>query len=137
MSRKSRRSRARLVQEQASVAYWKNRTKQVAEEAFSLQCKIGRLDKELFEANQEIQKMSRPDVIVARKFKYNAPHGEELAFQVIIDRRFARWEFGERSSRNMTSARHYVEGLFFEIRAKMVEGMENVLLGREVRESVL
>lgn len=137
MSRKSRRSRARLVQEQALVSGLRKQVKWAAERELSLQCKIARLDKELFEAKEQIRKMSLPDVIVARKFKQHGPRGEQLVFQVMVDRLLMKWEFGEAASRSMVSPRQYAEQIFFEIRAAMIEGMENVLLGREVRESVL
>lgn len=145
MSRKSRRARARLVQEQTLVSNLRKQVKRDAETELSLQCKILRLEKELFDANQLIEKQRRKDVIVAYKSNSDIHPGPCYAINITIDathlnlmfrtpvkKSHLEWDISETKS-----VGDYACRMVREISRKLERGIADIITGKVVREEIV
>lgn len=143
MSRKSRRSRARLAQEQSLVAKLKKELKDTEKQRDSVAMSLVAANDQLAAANVTIEKQSRPDMIACIKSNWNGPRGDMLAFQVQIDARHAKMAFFEARSyrgRGMDSLLNvsaYAQQVAHQLYDVIAKGIEDSILDRKTKESIL
>jgi len=152
MSHKSRRARARLLQEQASIVKLKSDKKQLEADKRKLlndvvdqSVLIRDMRAQITVLQQTVEKHRRKDVIVCKKSDVDTGIGPRFAIQVIIDAKHLELSFRTPSRRQsaefeiseMKSVGAYASRLAYELTRRIERGIEDILTGNAVREEVL
>lgn len=152
MSSKSRRARARLVQEQALVAKLKQRRFDLAaqcrrhiDDIASLSKTISDLRCEIDCLRETVVKQRRKDVIVARKSEVDYGFGPQYAIQMTIDARHVQMAFQTPSRRQsaefdvseMRCVDAFSANIARELCRKLERGIADILNGKATTEELV